>query len=320
MELEGTMSRLMRMTLSVLLLATVAAATADARSRRPKTEDPWNNLKKLRVGEEIQVVYGQEQYLNGKFRGFTRNGISVQWGAVNRHDETILREDVIRVIASRPSQRVKNTLVGLGVGALMGGYFAAMSGRKDEAIGVLAAGAAIGTIGGALSSPDVTFYEASHKVVQPELKRRRSVEPPRSRWLDQSWDSLRELHIFQEIRVVDQEQRVYDGRFYSVSDEAISFDGGEGEVTIERADVLEVSTEDDHFSGTAGAKDGTTERVTLYEAYPRSEDRGSGPFCNGGIVRNPLPTWNPVAMSAPPFQPSAQGPCGSERWETMTSY
>src|SRR3990167_1987756 len=171
------MSRLILMTANVLLLATVAVAPAAARSRGEKPEQSWDNLKKLRVGEEIQVVYQEEQYLNGKFLGFTPAGISVQWGVVNKHDETIPRKEVIRVIASRPSQQVKNTLIGLGAGALIGGYIGVMSRERDVAIPALAAGAAIGAAAGALSSPDATIYQASREVVRAELRERQATDP-----------------------------------------------------------------------------------------------------------------------------------------------
>lgn len=233
--------RLMRMTVSFILLATVAVAPASA--RRQKSEEAWDNLKKLQVGEEIQVVYQDEQYLNGRFLGFTPDAISVQWGTLNRHDETVPRREVIRVITSRPGQRVKNILAGVGVGALMGGYFAAMSGRKDEAIGALAAGVAIGAMGGALMSPDMTIYQARRNVVLPELKRRRSAQPTRKMPRNPSWDNLHELHGYQEIRVLDQDLRVYNGRLDSVSDEHISFRSGGEVITLERDRVLEVSIE-----------------------------------------------------------------------------
>lgn len=179
------MSRLIRMTLSVMLLASIAVAPANARSRREKPEHSWDNLKKLRVGEEIQVVYGREQYLNGRFLGFTSEGISVQWGVVNRHDETIPREDVIRVIASRPNQRVKNGLIGVAAGAAAGGlpkefwrnrYY---SGPIDlDEIGA-AIGAVFGGVIGALSSPDATIYEARLQDVQAEPRLKQDDSPAR---------------------------------------------------------------------------------------------------------------------------------------------
>ena len=179
------MSRLIRMTLSVLLLATVALAPAAARPRHQKSEQSWDNLKKLQVGEEIQVVYQEEQYLNGRFLGFTPSGISVQWGVVNLHQETISREDVIRVIASRPSQRLKNTLIGLGGGALLGLGLAGQAAVYEEDNTVAAAatvigsaiGAVMGGVAGALRSPDTTIYEAQRHYVRPNPKIRQAPKP-----------------------------------------------------------------------------------------------------------------------------------------------
>jgi len=238
------------MTVTIILLAIVAAEPASA--RRQKSEESWDNLKKLRVGEEIQVVYGEEQYLNGRFLAVTRDAISVQWGTVRRHEETIARADVIRVIASRPSAQVKNVLLGVAAGAAIGGSMGAAAAnsndyepiRKEDVkyAGIGAAiGAVLGGVAGALSSPDATIYQSPRETARQELRRRHSAESARDE--DGDWDNLRTLRILQEIRVVDQERRVYNGRFYSVSYEAISFDGGESEVTIERADVLEVSIE-----------------------------------------------------------------------------
>ena len=165
------MSRLMQITLSILLLATVAVEPAGARSRREKSEQSWENLRKLKVGEEIQVVYGDEQYLNGRFLRFTPEKISVQWGSVNRHEETISRKDVIRVIASRPSQRVKNALSGMGLGALVGLGVAMNIGHSEsgaEVVFIPAGAAVIGAVAGALSSPDATIYEA-RRAGEPQL-------------------------------------------------------------------------------------------------------------------------------------------------------
>lgn len=252
------MSRLIRMTLSVLLLATVALAPAAARSRRQKPEQSWDNLTKLQVGEQIQVVYQEEQYLNGTFLGFTPNGISVHWGVVNLHKETISREDVIRVIASRPSARVKNTLLGVAAGAAIGGLIGMASTNHlgyygfDEpissedwqyvAIGA-SVGAALGGVASALSSPDATIYEAPQREIRSRLGRRTGLDLRPNETDEASWDNLRTLRILQKIRVLDQDQRAYEGKFLSVSDEAISFDAGQGEVTVVRANVLQVTTE-----------------------------------------------------------------------------
>lgn len=160
------MKRLVLMAISLMLLAAINSRPADARSARQPGE-AWDNLKNLSVGEEIQVDYGRDQYLNGRFRGFTREGITVQWGQVNLHDETIPRQEVVRIIASRPSARLKNALAGLGGGALVGLGIAGDMVHSDSgeagavfAAGVTVVGAIAGAVAGALSSPDATIYEA----------------------------------------------------------------------------------------------------------------------------------------------------------------
>ena len=273
---------LILMTASVMLLTTVAVAPASARSGRQKPEQSWDNLKKLRVGEEIQVVYQPEQYLNGKFLGFTPQGISVQWGVVNLHKETIPRKDVIRVIASRPSQRLKNTLSGLGGGALAGlaiGWDAANSESGAAVVFFPAGGAVIGAVAGALSSPDATIYEALQQDVRAELQVRPAAEPLQALSPERSWDNLRTLRIFQKVRVLDQSMESRDGKFLSVSDQAISFDAGRGEVTIRRADVLEVKA----VRSQAGGQSGSGVWADLVTVY-RAELWGNPGSWRGGSV------------------------------------
>lgn len=77
---------------------------------------------------------------------------------------------------------------------------------------------------------------------------------------EQSWENLRTLRIFQKVRVQDQEMKSQDGKFLSVSEEAISFQVGQEEVTIERPDVLRVSTLRGAYPGAA---------VTVYQAERR---------------------------------------------------
>ena len=121
--------------------------------------------------------------------------------------------------------------------------------------------------------------------------------------------------MFQEIRIVDQDGKVYDGRFYSVSDEAISFDGSDGEVLIQRHEVVEVSMERPSDENSSGWTDVTDEeRVTIYSSYARPEAHRTTPPCRGRIA------WNRVLMPGSSFQPSAQGPCSERPWESMISH
>ncbi|OFV95062.1 MAG: hypothetical protein A3H28_17075 [Acidobacteria bacterium RIFCSPLOWO2_02_FULL_61_28] len=277
------MSRLILLTANVLLLATVAVAPAAGRSRGQKPEQSWDNLKKLRVGEEIQVVYQEEQYLNGKFLGFTPAGISVQWGVVNKHDETILRKEVIRVIASRPSQRAKNTLIGLGAGALIGTVASLGAGAGDAVPKMAGVFGGLGAVAGALSSPDAVMYQSPLEIVRAELRERQATDSAQDQRPEPSWDNLRTLRIFQKVRVLDQRRKSYDGKFLSVSDEAIFLDAGRGEVAIRRADVLEVKAERPRTWGQSGSGI-WADTVTVYRADPWV-DLGSSR--GGSISREP---------------------------------
>jgi hypothetical protein len=59
---------------------------------------------------------------------------------------------------------------------------------------------------------------------------------------EQSWDNLRSLGIGEKIQVVDQKLKSQNGTFVSFSEEAITFQAGQGEVTVERSDVFRVSS------------------------------------------------------------------------------
>ena len=277
------MSRLILMTATALLLATVAVAPAAGRSRGQKPEQSWDNMKKLRVGEEIQVVYQDEQYLNGKFLGFTPAGISVQWGVVNKHDETVPRKEVIRVIASRPSQRAKNTPIGLGAGALIGTVASLGAGAGDAVPKMAGVFGGLGAVAGALSSPDAVMYQSPLEIVRAELRERQATDPAQDLRPELSWDNLRTLRIFQKVRVLDQRRKSYDGKFLSVSDAAIFLDAGRGEVAIRRGDVLEVTAERPRTWGQSGSGI-WADTVTVYRADPWV-DLGSSRV--GSIYREP---------------------------------
>ena len=67
-------------------------------------------------------------------------------------------------------------------------------------------------------------------------------EPSQRQKPEESWDNLRTLQVGEKIQVVDQKLKSQDGRFRSVSDEAITFQADQDEVSVQRADVLRVSS------------------------------------------------------------------------------
>ncbi|MBI1954846.1 MAG: hypothetical protein HYS38_00465 [Acidobacteria bacterium] len=103
---EKNMRRLTLITLSVLLLATVARAQA--------LEQSWDNLKTLREGEKIQVVDQKLKSQNGTFVSFSDEAITFQ---ADKDQITIQRAEVFRVSSRKGASRGEHALVGLAIGA-----------------------------------------------------------------------------------------------------------------------------------------------------------------------------------------------------------
>jgi len=80
-------------------------------------EDSWDNLSILRVGEKIQVVDQKLKSLTGTFVGVTEEAISLQVGEA---PVTVQRVDVLRVTSRERTQRRRNALIGLAIGAAAG--------------------------------------------------------------------------------------------------------------------------------------------------------------------------------------------------------
>jgi len=59
---------------------------------------------------------------------------------------------------------------------------------------------------------------------------------------EESWENLRSLGIGEKVQVVDQKLKSLTGRFRNFSDEAITFQVDQGEVTVPRPEVLRVTS------------------------------------------------------------------------------
>jgi len=57
-----------------------------------------------------------------------------------------------------------------------------------------------------------------------------------------SWDNLRTLRVGEKIQVVDQRLRSFTGTFVGVTEETISYQVGQDSVTVQREDVLRVTS------------------------------------------------------------------------------
>jgi hypothetical protein len=129
-------------------------------------EDSWDNLKRLRPRQKVQIVSMQLSSIEGEFLGFSEETILLRQGK----DETVLkRSDVLRVTAK--SGRLGKSLINASIGALAGLALGAVSDYYDDVdssdsgansgkLGGMAVGAGIGIgIGAAFPGSD-TIYRA----------------------------------------------------------------------------------------------------------------------------------------------------------------
>jgi hypothetical protein len=126
----------------------------------------WNNLQQLRVGQKIEVVDTNLKKLKGTFLSFSDEAISLRIG---KDEVGVQRPKVFRVSAREHSKRLRNTFIGLGIGAAAGAVVgaAAVAGKPRQAgerrlsmvIGTLI-GSGVGTVVGAAFSGYQTIYRA----------------------------------------------------------------------------------------------------------------------------------------------------------------
>ena len=161
----------MHYTVQVVSAVLLAAALAQAQD----PQQSWNNLRILRVGERIQVVEQNLRSHAGAFLSFSEETITFQSGNV---PVMVQRRDVFRVSAPRRSKRLRNTLVGLGIGAGFGFVLGMADCERatdmnckasDRAVVGAAVALAYGGIGagvGALIPQRTTIYRAERHRTQ----------------------------------------------------------------------------------------------------------------------------------------------------------
>jgi tetratricopeptide (TPR) repeat protein len=106
---------------------------APLRAAEPPPEKAnWDNLKSLAPGEEIQVVLKDAKSYRGRLQAVSDEAITVRLAA---GEQSIARQDILRVSAKGNSHRLRNALIGAGIGAGITGVAVAASIRNDpEAI------------------------------------------------------------------------------------------------------------------------------------------------------------------------------------------
>lgn len=99
-----------------LALSTFAAMTGFpllAADRQPVTAS-WDNLKTLKPGQEIRVVLNDVKSYQGEFQALSDDGITLRQAA---SEQTLARQDILRVSSKAQKHRLRNVLIGTAVGA-----------------------------------------------------------------------------------------------------------------------------------------------------------------------------------------------------------
>ena len=77
----------------------------------------WDNLRRLGVGEKIEVVDMKLKSFRGTFVSFSPEAISLRVGS---DEVAVQRADVLRVTSRERTRRGRNALIGLAIGAAGG--------------------------------------------------------------------------------------------------------------------------------------------------------------------------------------------------------
>ncbi len=154
---------------SVLLMLILIVPTG---TRAQSSEGSWDNLRRLRIGQEIEVVDMKLKARQGAFRGYTEEAILLLRG---RDEVGIPRADVLSVKYRGSSHRGRNALIGLAIGAasgLVAGAIAGATYHEEGETGVFILvftpiGAGVGAgVGAVLPTGSATIYRARNRNFQ----------------------------------------------------------------------------------------------------------------------------------------------------------
>ena len=138
-----------------LLFLSLGVATSSALGDDNKNQAAWDTLRKLSVGQEIQVVENGAKSSSGSFRSVTDEAMVM---STANGEQTISRQSILRVSSKGKGHRMRNTLIGAGIGAGAGAAIGAAIGgcgqgvscigiTRAEVTGVVAG---VGAIAGAI--------------------------------------------------------------------------------------------------------------------------------------------------------------------------
>jgi hypothetical protein len=119
--------------LMILLLSGAAALQAQG-------IDIWNALKNLQTDQRIWVLDKQNNERNGWFRSVSDTALKMKIGS---NELTIARGDIRRVAQASNRHRLRNTLIGAGIGVGLALVLEVISGAFTDGAGFTASGHAL---------------------------------------------------------------------------------------------------------------------------------------------------------------------------------
>jgi hypothetical protein len=125
-------------------------------------QSSWTNLSALQAGQKIQIVGTNSKQYSGAFTSVSDKAISYQSSA---GEQSVQRQDVRSVKLMENKHRLRNTLIGGGVGAGAGAGITAAAWENRGFLGSKRSGAAVGAVIGFFSGAVIGALIPSHKMI-----------------------------------------------------------------------------------------------------------------------------------------------------------
>ena len=145
----------------VVMLGMILFAFSVSAAWAQEARESWDNLKRLQVGQKIEVVNMDLKSVKGTFVSYAEDGISVQTGSGSLTTE---RSNVLRISLREHSKRARNALIGAAVGVAAGvGLMEREAGYAGAVAGTVVFVAAVGAGVGAAFPGSRTIYRAPRR-------------------------------------------------------------------------------------------------------------------------------------------------------------
>ena len=91
-------------------------------------ESSWENLSRLQAGQKIEVIDSSMKMLQGAYLSHSDEAINIQH---KNGPVSVPRSNVIRVSSREHSKRLRNALIGMGIGGAAGIAIGGAAGKGD---------------------------------------------------------------------------------------------------------------------------------------------------------------------------------------------